>query len=104
MYINNGKWPLYYGDIQLENPEWNLGDPLPPGWQEVKESEIPSATNTQVTYEDEPVEIDGVLYRNWKVRDLSDEEIADRDTKTKLALELGKLGLSSEDAINILLK
>jgi hypothetical protein len=79
IYINpQGEYPRHYGDIQLDNPTWELGDELPEGWVKVEESPRPEITSNQVAYEVHPVETDGVWYQTWEVRDLTTEEIEAR--------------------------
>lgn len=36
MYVSpSEEFPLYWGDIQREHPDWNEGDDLPEGWIKV---------------------------------------------------------------------
>jgi hypothetical protein len=79
IYINpQGEYPRHYGDIQLDNPEWQLGDKLPNGWIKVEESPRPEKNADQIAYEVYPVETDDVWYQTWEVRDLTTEEIEAR--------------------------
>lgn len=77
LFINEkNEYPRYIGDLLLINPDWEEGDDLPDGWKQVNESEVPEFGEGQTIEEGFPVEIDGEFYRNLKVRDLTDEEIA----------------------------
>lgn len=64
----NGKYPRYVGDIALAAPGWKPGDPLPQGWREVQQSEIPKEAGKKAVF-DTPEEIDGVLYARYKMVD-----------------------------------
>jgi len=90
IYINpQGEYPRHYGDIQLDNPGWKLGDELPEGWLKVEETNRPEKTADQIAYEIYPVEINGVWYQSWEVRDLTAEEIEARklaEIRNKVAL------------------
>lgn len=86
-YVNPaGEYPRYYGDIILENPGWKLGDDLPNGWMVVQDSNFPAVGDNQVLFEESPIEIDGDLFRNFKVRDLTKEEIQIREDQISIAL------------------
>lgn len=98
IYIDaNGNYPRYYGDIMAENPGWNLGDALPEGWQEVADVPAPEFGEDQTFYEADPVLIDGVLTRNFIVRDLTEEELALRNAPISARQKLVDLGFSDAE-------
>ena len=78
----------------LENPGWNLGDPLPTGWIKVEFSDFPSVSEDETVYEEFPIEKDGVFYQNIKVRPLTPEEIEIRDFPKKIREKLNAAGLT----------
>lgn len=79
LYINaQGEYPRHYGDIQLENLGWQLGDELPTGWIKVEETVRPTTAEGQIALEVFPVETDGVWSQAWSVRDLTADEIKQR--------------------------
>jgi hypothetical protein len=95
IYISpENEYPRHYGDIIIENPDWKLGDELPDGWVQVAMNEPPSAGTDQVVTEDFPIEIEGILSRNWIVRDLTAEEIEQRDARKNALQKLKDLGFS----------
>lgn len=80
IYVDpQGNYPRYPGDIQIDNPGWEIGDPTPPGWAQVSEVEPPIGDRDTYVYEGMPTEIDGVLSQVWMSRPLTEEEIAHRD-------------------------
>lgn len=92
IYISpDNEYPTFYGEIQLQNPGWKFGDPLPEGWQEVVETDPPSVSENQKAYEEFPVEIDGVMTQKWAIRDMTDEEIAARNAPETLKTKLSTL-------------
>lgn len=83
LYINpNNEYPRHVGDIQIENPEWNYGDPLPSGWLEVVPSEAPIVVDGKVLVEMSPEQVDGVWSQVWALRDLTEEELAFKNAPT----------------------
>ena len=105
IYINpSGEYPRYPGDIQSENLDWTIDDPLPEGWIQVVDVEMPIATNDQFVYESYPELVDGVYLRNWITRELTDQEKADRDSPATERDELLRLGLSNSEVVEILRK
>ncbi len=91
---SNGNYPRYYGDIQADFPEWNLGDALPEGWLEVQETTIPEI-GVDETYElGTPELVNDVLTQTWIVRPMTVEEIERRDAPKTAKAKLIALGLS----------
>jgi hypothetical protein len=78
--INTKEYPRYNGDLELLG--WSEGNPLPEGWVQVVETDIPTFENDETFNEAEPQEVNGVWMRTWNVRKLTEEELAAR-----LALE-----------------
>ena len=76
IFINSsGEYPRHIGDLQLEHSSWQPGDDIPEDWKQVFETEPPTDIGTEeVFYEAHPVEIDGVWYQNWQVRQITEEE------------------------------
>ena len=77
MYINEslGLYPRFDGDIQLINPSWQPGMPLPEGWEEVYHTEPPQPAVGECTEQLYPEKIDGVWYIKWNIRKKTEEEI-----------------------------
>jgi len=95
IYISpNNEYPRHYGDIQAENPNWELGNDLPEGWVQVAEAERPEPQADKVIFEDFPVDVDGVMTQNWQVRDMTPEEIERRDAPITARQKLIDLGLT----------
>lgn len=93
----NNEYPRHYGDIQLEHPQWKLGDELPEGWVQVQEVQRPEPQADKVIYEGFPVEIDGVMTQNWQIRDMTAEEIERRDAPKRAKEKLIALGLTEAE-------
>jgi hypothetical protein len=65
----NGNYPRHMGDLLLEVPQWKESDPLPSGWIEVAAGEVPQLDpETQTLIELKPVEVDGILTRQFEVQ------------------------------------
>ena len=83
------EYPRYEGDIRLEYPEITedqTGDTFPcPEWAWAKVIMVPppQVEDTQTYYEILPpiLNDDGKYYRRWNVRDLTQEEIEQRDIR-----------------------
>ena len=80
LFINEslGLYPRHPGDIKLINPNWEPGLPLPEGWEEVIPVEPPLVASDEIWEEIPPVRIDGIWHRQFSVRKLTEEEIAQR--------------------------
>lgn len=95
MFISpTNEYPRYIGDVQLEHPNWEYGDPLPEGWTEVEYSDYPSAGEYEVVFEDFPVEVDGKMKQNWQIRPMTAEEKERKDAPKKAREKLIALGLT----------
>jgi len=98
LYINSdNEYPRHIGDIHLEHKNYKDGDALPTGWQKVKESERPTAGTDQVSVEDFPENIDGVMTQKWKVRDLTEAELERRNAPANAKAKLIQLGLTEAE-------
>ena len=88
------EYPRHYGDIQLEHPDWKLGDALPEGWVQVAYAEKP-LLGVNETYEEQfPIDVDGVKTQNFVVRAMTEEEIERRDAPETARQKLLDLGLT----------
>lgn len=95
IYISpNNEYPRHYGDIQLENPSWNLGDDLPEGWRAVSETEMPGLAENEIAEEGFPIEANGVMTQNWIIRSLTEKEIEQRNAPKTAKQKLISLGLT----------
>lgn len=81
LFIKNGTdYPRHVGDIQNENPEWELGQALPTGWEVVEETPLPERVSTQRIEEAFPEQIEGVWTQRWAVVDLTEAELSGEST------------------------
>lgn len=98
LYISpDNQYPRHIGDIQLEHPDYQKGDPLPEGWRPVEEVRKPVVEGDFVAYEGLPEEVDGVLSQVWETRPMTEEEIARRDAPKTGKAKLKKLGLTDAE-------
>lgn len=91
------EYPRFIGDLLLEHPNWKEGEPLPTGWQVVTPIERPETSDTQVAYETGPVEVDGVLTQGWAVRELTEEEIEQKNAPQTAKEKLVELGFTDAE-------
>lgn len=90
-----GQYPRHIGDLKLAHPEWEQGQPLPTGWQEVAYAQdLPSRGEYEIVYETEPSEIDGVLTQTFAVRAMTAEEKERADAPKTAKQKLMDLGLT----------
>jgi hypothetical protein len=95
LYISpDNEYPRHIGDIMLADADWQEGNPLPAGWVQVAEAPRPTPAENQITYEDFPIEVDGVMTQNWQVRAMTSAEIERRDAPLTAKAKLLSLGLS----------
>lgn len=77
LFIKNGtEYPRHVGDIESENPEWELGQALPEGWAVVQETALPPKSASQRVEEISPEIVDGVWNQRWQVVDLTEAELS----------------------------
>ena len=94
----DNKYPQHIGDLKLAHPDWQEGDALPQGWQEVAyATEVPSRGEDEIVYEIEPTLIDGVLTQTFAVRPMTTEEIERRDAPKTVKAKLITLGLTQAE-------
>jgi hypothetical protein len=102
-YISpDNEYPRYPGDIQIEHPDWEIGDPTPEGWIFVNEVTPPTTTSEQILYEGSPVEEDGSWYQNWLTRDLTPEELEHKNAPITAKEKLKVLGFSDAEVAAIM--
>lgn len=94
---NEGNFPKYYGDILIQNPNWQIGDELPVGWQEVADALPPEIGEYQILLDGQPEIIEGVLTRTFLTRDMTDEEIAATQAPVTAREKLISLGFSDSE-------
>lgn len=95
LYISpKNEYPRHYGDIQIENPNWNFGDELPSGWKEVEQQPRPDTLVNEIAYEDFPKEVNGKFLQNWIVRPMTAAELERRNAPKTAKEKLLGLGLS----------
>lgn len=80
LYINESLniYPRFPGDIQLIDPNWTVDEPLPEGWELVKDTPLPQYEIGQVIEELYPEKIDGIWYQKWTVRNMTEEELEEQ--------------------------
>ena len=95
-YINpQGEYPRYTGDIQIEHPEWQIGETLPEGWTMVVESDMPAYDyTTEIVESAEPALVDGVMTQQWAIRPLTAEELERINAPATAKAKLLALGLT----------
>ncbi len=83
------EYPLFEGDIRLLYPEIlesQTGEsfPIPLGFSTVVLTEPPQVDEiTQATLEETPVQVDGIWYRTWAIKNRTQEEITEIETFLK---------------------
>lgn len=93
--IATNEYPRYIGDVKIEFPDFEFGDPVPEGWAEVVPAlEIPNAGTDEKVVEVMPVEIDGKLVQTFEILPLTDEEKEYRDAPFTAKQKLIDLGLT----------
>ena len=98
IYISpENEYPRHIGDIQIDHPSFKEGDALPDGWVKVEESGRPTAGTDQVTVEDTPAEVEGVMTQQWLIRDLTEAELERRDAPADAKAKLIALGLTQAE-------
>lgn len=104
MYISpSGDYPRYPGDIQLENPSWTSGDPLPTGWIAVTPTEQPICGESEVVEEVHPVEASGEWVQTWAVRALTEQELQVKNAPRTVVAKLEALNFTPAE-ISLLLR
>lgn len=80
-YLNTetGEYPRHDGDIQLLNPNWVNGEPLPEPWVEVEETPAPEVSFYETYDEVAPVYEKTKWIRAWNIRAMTDYEKLRKD-------------------------
>ena len=86
------EYPRHPGDIQLIDPTWEEGKPLPEGWVEVDFQEPPSCEMNEIVEFDGLKLVKGVWKNQWSKRTLTQEEID--ELQKNLDEQMAKLNLS----------
>lgn len=95
IYISpENEYPRYYGDIMQAVPGWELGDDLPEGWVEVQDVPYPVPTEGYTVEEGFPIEVNGVMTRNFIVREFTEEEKAYNEAPESARARLKALGFT----------
>lgn len=96
LFINpKNEYPRHLGDLLAEHSEWQDGDELPDGWKQVAYAEnLPEAGENQVRVEVFPSMQNGVLTQTFIIRDLTEEELANREARLSLKQKLDSLQLT----------
>lgn len=99
LFINpQNEYPRHIGDLQLEHPGWQVGDPIPEGWKEVAyATSRPEVSENETIEEELPTIIDGILTQTFSIRSMTDEEIAFHNAPVTAKEKLIKLGLTEEE-------
>lgn len=103
IYISpNNEYPRYVGDIQVENPDFELGNELPDGWKIVADVDFPDVSGDNLAEEQFPILDENNNYvRNFVVRPMTEDEIAAKNAPALLKKKLNDLGLSDAELIQI---
>lgn len=97
-YISpSNEYPRYPGDIQIDNPGWDAGDPLPAGWIFVNETAPPETGPGEIFEAGEPEEVDGEWFQTWSVRSLTEEELAIANAPITAREKLVSLGFTDAE-------
>lgn len=103
IYISpENDYPRFQGDIKIANPEWEPGQPLPQGWNEVEDVPMPEVPLDNLLEEEFPKNIKGKWVRSYKIRPMTEEEKERRDAPKTAKAKLAALGLT-EVEIQVLL-
>lgn len=76
--LSTGEYPRHQGDIRLEYPDMGEEFVCPDTYELVPEVQPPETNSNQVSEELKPELIDGVWRKRFVVRDLTEQEIAER--------------------------
>jgi hypothetical protein len=76
--IETNEYPRHDGDLQLLG--WTKGTPLPENWVEVENTEQPVISDLEFCVEEFPTQVDGIWKRTWAVRNLTSDELEQRNT------------------------
>lgn len=89
-------FPIYYGDVMTEYPEWDQDFDNPPSadlvWVQDAEVEIKA---DKIIEDAEPKQVNGVWTRQFKYRDLTADELARKNAPATAKAKLEALGLTA---------
>lgn len=77
--LNTNKYPLHQGDIRLEVDGIEETFVCPEGYAEVQETTPPIITENQYWVEEAPQKVNGIWIKRFRVIDLTEAEIAERN-------------------------
>jgi hypothetical protein len=87
-------YPRFIGDINLQHPNWSVGDQLPDGWTHVEETTPPEPQSNEVVEEQFPELIDGNYKQNWALRAKTEQELLAEQAPQTARQKLKDLGLT----------
>lgn len=92
LFLNTktGEYPRHIGD--LEAMGWQQGSSLPEDWVQVQYAEPPILEKDEAILELEPKLVNGIYYQNLTKRQLTEQEIANRDLMNNARQILENLG------------
>lgn len=89
------EFPIYYGDVLIEYPDWDQDFSNPPSadlvWVQDAEVEI---IPDKIIEDAEPIQVNGVWTRQYSYRDLTTEELARKNAPATVKAKLEALGLT----------
>ena len=83
LFIENGNYPRFIGDLLLIDSAWSEGKNLPSGWNQVAEIDQPTLKENQYFVELPPEIVDGEYRQVWEVRSLTEEQIAYKELRAE---------------------
>lgn len=95
----DNEYPRFYGDLQLEHPDWEPGAPVPEGWTLVTPVDAPQVGENEILIELSPALKDGAYVQVWDVRPMTEEERAVRDAPATALAKLEAAGLSPAELL-----
>jgi hypothetical protein len=94
----SGNYPRFIGDILIDHPEWKIGDPIPEGWTRVISTVPPQIDSPhQILEEATPAEIDGEMTQQWRIREMTEEEVFRLSPSNSAREKLLRLGFTPEE-------
>lgn len=97
---SEGNYPLFMGDIRrITSTEWNIGDELPEGFEQVHSAPYPEINEDTHTLEEiSPVRNeDGLYVQTYQIRELTEQELEIRNAPTSVREKLSELGFSEAE-------
>ena len=83
---STGEYPIHFGDIVIRYPH-ATEENIPEDLALILETSRPTINDGQGVYEAPPVEIDGSWVQQWDVRNLTQEEINNLNTRSQSRLD-----------------